>query len=212
MGIETLTVKQADKQAAPKAFMRIVPYGANPAILPQDGEEFLARSYPRLQLMRFLTINWGVLLVVVVTYWVFFSKNLLDESAPWGWRITPLICAVLTLVISVFLTWQWLSNNAAQRREEQRFLDGYRTMRQSNRPVSAKAVKVWSHSVEGSLLIYVALLRWPGGELLVRHTSGAGQVQPFEAPVEGATFYVWQCPEEWTITQVARRGAPDVKS
>lgn len=75
----------------------------------------------------------------------------------------------------------------------------------STRPVPAQALKIWTNVAEGSLLIYVALLQLPTGELLVSHNTGGAQ--PFEAPTKDATFYVWELPHGWKVVQIAKRTA-----
>lgn len=87
----------------------------------------------------------------------------------------------------------------------QDFFNVYRNARTHTRPVPVQAMKVWPHAAEGSLLIYVVLLQLPSGPLLVRHTTGGAQ--PFEAPSQKATFYVWELPDGWKVVLAAKRTA-----
>lgn len=106
-------------------------------------------------------------------------------------------------MVAALLTVLVLVRKPSDQASRESFLEVYRTAGPRIQPVSARAVKVWTNVAEGPLLIYAVLLQLPGGQLLVRPTTGGAE--PFEAPTQDATFYVWELPDGWKVVQVAKR-------
>lgn len=203
MALTSLTVLQANKQSDKKAFLRIVPEGEDPAVLPHE-DAFRAVQLPKgLVVGPLLAISLGIVALVVVLSWDGISQSFGDDSLTVTQRVLPLLPVVLAVVVTALLTVLVLVRKPSDQASKKNFFEVYRTAGPSIQPVPARAVKVWTNVAEGSLLIYVVLLQLPGGQLLVRHTTGGAE--PFEAPTQDATFYVWELPDGWKVVQVAKR-------
>lgn len=205
MSLTSLSTVQANKHSDPKAFLRIVPDGEDPSVLPHE-DAFRAVQLPKgLLVGPFLALSLGIIALAVTLTWDDVSRSFNDDSLTMTQRIVPLLPVALAVVVSVGLAVLFFAKKPSNQAREQDFLNAYRTARASTRPFPARALKVWTNMAEGSLLIYVALLQLSTGELLVRHNRGAAQ--PFEAPTQDATFYVWELPNGWKVVQVAKRTA-----
>lgn len=198
MSLTSLSTVQANKQSDKKAFLRIVPEEEDPSVLPHENV-FRPTPVPTAFLVGpFLALSFGIIALAVAVSWYVTSRSSTDDSQ-WILALLPVAVAIVVLALAFFM------RKPSNQPNKQEFLDAYRTARASTRPVPAQALKIWTNVAEGSLLIYVALLQLPTGELLVSHNTGGAQ--PFEAPTKDATFYVWELPHGWKVVQVAKRTA-----
>lgn len=207
MSLTSLSVMQANKRSDPKAFLRIVPLGEDPAVLPHE-DAFRAVQAPEGFLVfkdAFRAVVLGIIALVVFLTGEDITRTFTDSSTPASQKFFALLPLLTALAVALVLAVMFFMRKPSDPGSRQEFVDAYRAARADRRPIAVQPVKVWEHSYEGSLLIYVVLLELPSGQLLVRHTTGAAQ--PFEAPTQDATFYVWELPDGWKVVQVAKRTA-----
>ena len=205
MSLTSLSVMQANKRSDPKAFLRIVPLGEDPAVLPHEDAFRAVRAPKGLLVGPFLAVGLGVIALAAFLTWDDVTRSFSDSSTSVSQKFFALLPLLTAVAVALVLAVLFFMRKPSDPGSRQEFVDAYRAARADRRPIAVQPVKVWEHSYEGSLLIYVVLLELPSGQLLVRHTTGAAQ--PFEAPTQDATFYVWELPDGWKVVQVAKRTA-----
>lgn len=196
------TIFEAKRQAAPRAILRLVPYGEAVDALPTDADAFVGRgTSPRgmvLKPLLLLAVSAGFVWLVTVNAWD-------DEGFfPWFWN--PL----WVLFPWVFLAPLWVAffRSLARKPAADALRRNYDSWRAAAVATTGTVTDTRiARTDSGAIADYVAAISSAGGDLVLGRTAPGTIFVPHEAPRPGDTVRLWRLPHDWVLVQAPRHPA-----
>lgn len=196
------TIFEAKKRAAPRAVLRVVPYGESASQLPADASAFVGPASSPIKFVRqavlTLAISAAAVWIVTVNAWDH------DGFFPWFWNVIWLVFPW------VFLAPLWAHFFRSLRRKpaNDTFRTAYRDHRASATRAEGRIEDVRVHQADtGNVANYAALVSTPSGPIIVGTMAPNNTVPGYEAPRPGDHVFVWRFPDGWTLLQADRSRA-----
>lgn len=193
------SIFEAKRLAAPRAILRVVPYGEPVTELPADPGAFVGRATSPagmvLKPVLLVAVSVGFVWLVTVNAW--------DDDGffPWFWN------PIWLLFPWVFLTPLWIGffRSLGRKPANDRFRRAYADWRAAARPTAGAVVDTRiARTEDGGTADFVAVIATPGGDVTVGRPAQGASFAPHEAPRPGDTVQVWRLPEDWVLVQASR--------